>query len=157
MVLVSREDKKKVYSYLFKEGVLTVKKDGFKKEHDDIKGVHNLHVMMVMKSLASRDLVKFIFNWRWFYYYLTDDGIKAIRDELHLPSTAFPATLTKQAKGTRGGDAEDRKGGKGKGKGKGGKGGKGKGWGRERGYQNDGEAGGAEKEQANAEAPAQAE
>ena len=33
-------------------GVLTVKKDGYKKKHDDVD-VPNLHVMMVMKSLES--------------------------------------------------------------------------------------------------------
>ena len=57
MVLVSRKNRKMILEYLFKEGVLAVKKDGFKAKHDDID-VPNLHVMMVMKSLASRDLVK---------------------------------------------------------------------------------------------------
>merc|ERR1719311_31256 len=79
--------------YLFKEGVLCVKKDGMKAKHDDIP-VPNLHVMMVMKSLASKDYVKFKFNWRWFYYFLTDKGIEYLREVLHLPPQVFPATLT---------------------------------------------------------------
>merc|ERR1712110_685785 len=111
---------------------------GMRHDHIDVP---NLHVMMVMKSLASRDLVKMKFNWQWFYYFLSDTGIEHLREELHLPSSVFPATLTKQTKmyrqGAPQGDVEDRKGsGKGKGKGKG------KGW--SRGYEGEG----AEKEAA---------
>lgn len=117
-----------ILEYLFKEGVLAVQKDGLKAKHDHID-VPNLHVMMVMKSLCSRDLVKEKFNWQWFYYFLSDTGIEHLREELHLPSTEQPATLTKQTKlfrpGGPQGDEEDRKGGR-KGKGKGF--GKGKGW-----------------------------
>merc|ERR1712228_522744 len=98
-----------------------------------------LHVMMVMKSLLSKDLVKMKFNWGWFYYFLSDTGIEALREELHLPSTVYPATLTKQTKmyrpGGPQGDEEDRKG-KGKGFGKGKGKGKGKGW--SRGYEGEG-------------------
>merc|ERR1719421_1858977 len=92
--------------------------------------------MMVLKSLASKDYVKFKFNWQWFYYFLTDSGIEYLREVLHLPAQVFPQTLTKQQRPQRAGyDGEDRewgkgkgkKGGKGKGKGKGKKGSKG-GW-----------------------------
>ena len=79
---------------------------------------------MVMKSLASKDYVKFKFNWRWFYYFLTDKGIEYLRDVLHLPAQVFPATLTKQTRPARpgaenpaeatGGDGEKGKGKKGK-------------------------------------------
>jgi len=128
--LVSRKDRKLILEYLFKEGVLTVAKDGMKPKHDHID-VTNLRVMMVMKSLASRDYVKVTFNWQWFYYFLTDAGIEYLREVLHLPAKVFPATLTKQqrtrAGGGPGGDDEPRKG-KGKGKGK-----KGKGWGKGKG------------------------
>jgi len=133
MVLVSRKNKKTVLEYLFKEGVIAIQKDGFKEKHDDID-VPNLHCMMVMKSLASRDLVKMTFNWQWFYYILTDEGIEYLREALYLPAQVLPATLTKQARTQRTGgpdpedDGEGRKG-KGKGKGKGGgKGKKGGGW-----------------------------
>merc|ERR1712190_143548 len=91
--------------------------------------------MMVMKSLLSRDMVKMKFNWQWFYYFLTDDGIEHLREVLHLPSTVSPLTMTKQTKTLRGpADDEERKG-KGKGKGKKGKGKKG-GW-SSRGYEGD--------------------
>lgn len=45
MVLVSRKNKKMILENLFKEGVLAVKKDGLKKQHDDIE-VPNLHVLL---------------------------------------------------------------------------------------------------------------
>merc|ERR1719316_1930111 len=122
MVLVSRKNKKLILENLFKEGVLTVKKDGFKEKHDQID-VPNLHVMMVMKSLLSRDLVTMKFNWQWFYYFLNDDGIEYLRQQLFLPANVMPDTLTKQTRQRA--DDDEGKGGKkgGKGKGK-----KGKGW-----------------------------
>merc|ERR1712039_835389 len=96
-------------------------KDGMKAKHDHID-VPNLHVMMVMKSLTSRDLVKMKFNWQWFYYFLEDKGIEHLREVLHLPPGVFPATLTKQTRSNRsGGDDGERGERKGKGKGKKGK------------------------------------
>merc|ERR1719183_894248 len=87
--------------------------------------------MMVMKSLESKGLVKSHFNWQWFYYFLNDEGIAALREDFHLPATVFPATLTKQSRPQRSGDPATSYGDgerKGKGKGKGGKGkGRGKG------------------------------
>lgn len=145
MVLVSRKNRKLILEYLFKEGVVTVAKDGMKAKHEHID-VPNLHVMMVMKSLTSRDYVKQKFNWQWFYYFLSDSGIEYLREVLSLPPQVFPATLTKQTRPTRSGqpmDDEDRpkgKGGKGKSKGKG----KGGGWARGKG----GYDGEAEKEEA---------
>ena len=71
MVLVSRKNRKAVLEYLFKEGVIAVQKDGLKPKHDHID-IPNLHVMMVMKSLASRDIVIEDFSWQW-YETLIDD------------------------------------------------------------------------------------
>jgi len=131
MVLVSRKDRKLILEYLFKEGVLAVQKDGMKVKHEQID-VPNLRVMMVMKSLASRDYVKMKFNWQWFYYFLTDSGIEYLREVLHLPAQVFPATLTKQQRPTRTPGAGGEDGERPKGKGKKGKG-KGKGWGKGKG------------------------
>merc|ERR1719335_824382 len=81
-----------------------------------------------MKSLESKGMVTSKFNWQWFYYFLSDEGIEYLRGELHLPAQVFPATLTKQSRPQRAGvsdpagrygDEGERKG-KGKGKGKGG-------------------------------------
>merc|ERR1719316_2121974 len=76
---------------------------------------------MMMKSLTSKDFVKEKFNWQWYYYFLTDEGIEHLREVLHLPAQVFPTTLTKQrptrpAMAAAGGDDG---GGRGKGWGKG--------------------------------------
>merc|ERR1719207_452296 len=75
---------------------------------------------MLMKSLTSKDFVKEKFNWQWYYYFLTDQGIEHLREVLHLPAQVFPSTLTKQ-RPTRPAlaGADQAEGGKGKGKGKG--------------------------------------
>merc|ERR1719265_2458454 len=123
-------NRRTILEHLFKEGVMVVKKDptwAVLKDHHEIEGVPNLHVRMVMKSLASRDLVDEKFNWQWYYYFLKNEGIEHLREVLHLPAQVFPSTLTKQrpsrpAMAAAGGDEG---GGKCWGKGKG----KGKGWG----------------------------
>jgi len=104
---------------------MVVKHDPRAHRHNELEDVHNLHVMMVLKSLCSRNYVSEKFNWQWHYYFLTNEGIDYLRDVLHLPATVFPSTLTKQrptrpALAAAGGD----EGGKGWGKGKG------KGWGK---------------------------
>merc|ERR1711920_26056 len=103
--------------------VLIVKKDPRACKHNELEDIPNLHVMMVLRSLCSRNYVDEKFNWQWYYYFLTNEGIDYLRDVLHLPAHVFPATLTKQ-RPTRpalmqGGDAGGDGWGKGKGKGKG--------------------------------------
>jgi len=140
MVLVPKANRKAILEYLFKEGVLTCKKDGLKAKHDDID-VPNLQVMMVMKSMVSRAMVTEKFNWRWHYFFLTNEGIDYLRGELNLPAQVCPATLTKQQKPSRpqlsgGGEGNfggKSEGGKGKGKGSWGKGSWGKGKGKGKG------------------------
>ena len=95
MVIISRQNRRTVYTQLFNDGVLVVKKDFAKKEHDDTK-VPNLHVLMLLKSLASRNLVTNKFSWGWNYYILNDQGIEYLREFLGLPATAAPQTMTKQ-------------------------------------------------------------
>ena len=73
------------------------------RNHDDIKvdgsgvEVPNLQVCNLMKSLKSRGYVKESFNWQWFYWYLTNEGIEYRREYLHLPTEVMPNTLKKQA------------------------------------------------------------
>ncbi len=59
--------------------------------------VKNLHVIKVMQSLVSRGFVRETFNWQWFYYYLTDDGVAYLRNFLHLPAEIVPLTFKKSA------------------------------------------------------------
>ena len=57
MVLVPKESKKKIYKYLLQEGVIVVKKDSYLPKHQHLTDVANLHVMMIIKSLKSKDFL----------------------------------------------------------------------------------------------------
>merc|ERR1719310_263734 len=120
MVLISKKNRKTILEHLFKEGVMVVKKDGKAHRHNELEEVPNLHVMMVMRSLCSQSYVTEKFNWQWYYYFLTNEGIEYLREVLHLPAQVFPSTLTKQ-RPTRpalaGADQASDAGGRGKGKG----------------------------------------
>lgn len=100
-----------------------MKKDPSKEVHAECN-VPNLHVMQVMKSLNSRGYVRLIYNWRWFYYFLTDEGIEYLRNYLALPSEIQPATLMRPTtKPSRpGGERQEGGGGRGGGFGRGDKG-----------------------------------
>merc|ERR1719454_2525361 len=74
---------------------------------------------MLMKSLTSNDFVKEKFNWQWYYYFLTDEGIEHLREVLHLPPQVLPATLTKQQRPQRHANPAEASGERGYGKGKG--------------------------------------
>jgi len=63
MVLVSKENKRKIYEYLLKEGVIVVKKDAYLPKHQHLTDVPNLHVMMIVKSLKSRGYLQDVFSW----------------------------------------------------------------------------------------------
>merc|ERR1712094_143445 len=63
---------------------------------NELEDIPNLHVMMVMKSMCSKNFVTEKFNWMWHYYFLTNEGIEYLREYLNLPATVFPSTLTKQ-------------------------------------------------------------
>eukprot|EP00921_Rhytidocystis_pertsovi_P002312 GHVQ01003952.1.p1 GENE.GHVQ01003952.1~~GHVQ01003952.1.p1 ORF type:complete len:170 (-),score=32.87 GHVQ01003952.1:107-616(-) len=118
--LIPKRNKKAIYEYLFKEGVLVVQKDakivkhpeiGQSEEEDKKVDVPNLHVMMTLKSLHSRNYVDEKFTWQHHYYFLTNEGIEYLREYLHLPPSVFPATLTKKSSGGGGGRGGDRGGG----------------------------------------------
>merc|ERR1719488_401519 len=102
---------------------MCVKHDPNAQKHNELDDVPNLHVMMVLRSMASRNYVSEKFNWLWHYYFLTNEGIDYLRDFLHLPATVFPSTLTKQrptrpalagAEGVSPGGGGDKGWGKGK-------------------------------------------
>ena len=62
MVLVSKENKRKIYEYLLNEGVIVVKKDSYLPRHQQL-AVPNLHVQMIVKSLKSKGFLQEVFNW----------------------------------------------------------------------------------------------
>ena len=84
-MLIPKKDRLTVYKYLFTEGVMYAKKDGNLPKHPDLE-VPNLYVMKLMQSLHARELVKEIYAWRTFYWYLNDEGIEYLREYLSLPA-----------------------------------------------------------------------
>jgi small subunit ribosomal protein S10e len=96
-MLIPKENRKKIYEYLFKEGVLVAKKDYNAPKHPDID-VPNLHVIKALQTLNSKGLVKTQFSWQHYYYFLNDQGIQYLREYLHLPSEIVPATFKKTGK-----------------------------------------------------------
>jgi len=93
-MLIPKKNRIAVYAYLFKEGVLVAKKDFALPKHPDID-VPNLQVIKLMQSMKSRNYVKENFNWQYYYYYLTNEGIEYLREYLHLPPEIVPVTLKK--------------------------------------------------------------
>lgn len=101
-----------VFTYLFKEGVLVVKKDTIANSHPQIEGPTNLEVLCLMKSLESRGFVRITFSWQYNYCYLTAEGLEYLREYLALPADTLPATHKKtESRGPAGG-GRDEDGGK---------------------------------------------
>nr|AAX48886.1 S10 [Suberites domuncula] len=92
-MLIPKKNRKTIYEYLFKEGVLVAKKDFNAPQHPDIETVPNLQVIKALQSLKSRGYVKEQFAWRHYYWYLTNEGIQYLREYLHLPQEIVPSTL----------------------------------------------------------------
>jgi len=95
-MLVPKKNRRAVYSFLFKEGVIVAKKD-FLIKHPNLE-VPNLQVVKLMQSLKSRGHVKENFNWQYYYFTLTSQGIDYLREYLHLPADVLPDTMKKQTK-----------------------------------------------------------
>ena len=100
MVLVSKAQRREVFKYLLKEGVIVVKKDAYLPLHQHVSSVPNLQVMMIVKSLKSRGCLNQAYNWGWSYYFLTHQGVSYLINELGLPSDSkiLPATYSKKGK-----------------------------------------------------------
>ncbi|XP_038261521.1 40S ribosomal protein S10-like [Dermochelys coriacea] len=75
--------------------MMVAKKDVHIPKHPELedKNVPNLHVMKAMQSLKSCGYVKEKFDWRHFYWYLTNEGIQYLHDYLHLPPEIVLVTL----------------------------------------------------------------
>ncbi|DBB01442.1 hypothetical protein WJX77_005693 [Trebouxia sp. C0004] len=97
-MLISKKNRREVYKYLFKEGVLQAEKDFNLASHPEIEGIPNLQVIKLMQSFKSRELVTELFAWRHYYWFLTDEGIEYLRVYLNLPSEIVPATLKKSTR-----------------------------------------------------------
>ena len=84
-----------------------MKKDTVSPTHPHIEGATNLEVMMLMKSLQSREYVRITFSWQHNYCYLTEKGIEYLRNYLALPQEIVPATHKKSAGRPEGRDREE--------------------------------------------------
>lgn len=69
-------------------------------KHPEIK-VPNLYVIKLMFSLKSRGYVEEKFNWWFYYWWLTNEGMEYLREHLHLPESIVPATLKAPARQER--------------------------------------------------------
>ncbi len=98
-MLIPKDNRKKIYQYLFQEGVLVAKKDYNAAKHTDID-VPNLQVIKALQSMTSKGLVNTRFSWQYYYYYLTNEGIEFLRKELALPAEIVPRTFIKSSKPT---------------------------------------------------------
>ena len=82
---------------VYTEGVVYAKKDYSLPQHPDIP-VPNLQVIKLMQSFKSKEYVKEIFSWQYYYYYLTNEGIEYLREYLNLGPDVVPDTLKKSAR-----------------------------------------------------------
>jgi len=92
---------------LGEEGVLFAEKDYQLEKHPEID-VRNLYVIKLMQSFKSRELVKEIFAWRHYYWFLTPKGVEFLREYLNLPEDIVPATHKSRARGDRPGGPPKR-------------------------------------------------
>ena len=96
MVLVSKAEKRAIYAYLLREGVIVVKKDNYLPAHQHIPEVPNLKVMMIVKSLKSQGFLQDVFNWQWSYYTVTNKGVNFLTKALGVSSDVVPSTYKKK-------------------------------------------------------------
>lgn len=57
---------------------MVAKESPFAPKHMELD-VPNLHVLKEMKSLKSRGYITQQFNWGYYYWYLTNEGIEFLR------------------------------------------------------------------------------
>ena len=111
MVLVTKEDRRLLFNYLLREGVIVVKKDAYLPQHQNVP-VANLHAMMVVKSLKSQGCLNEVYNWGWSYYFLTNKGVAHLIKELDLPVDKNIVPLTHNRKRVKPSAAAPEKEGK---------------------------------------------
>ena len=96
MVLITREERNKIFYSILMDGVITVKKE-FGIEHAYIK-VDNLKVWMLCKHLKSKEFLHEVFNWRHYYFSLTTSGVQYIKGALGISEAKVqPKTFAARA------------------------------------------------------------
>ncbi|CCJ30107.1 unnamed protein product [Pneumocystis jirovecii] len=89
-MIIPKNNRKKIYELLFKDGTLVAKKDFNAPSSVELQSVPNLQVIKACQSLTSRGYLKTQFSWQYYYYTLTNEGIDYLREWLHLPNEAIP-------------------------------------------------------------------
>merc|ERR1711936_1353214 len=92
---VNKHDRYKIHQFLFQEGVMIANKDRNLVYHDVLTDVKNIHVLLTLKSLASKGYVTETFSWMVRYYTLTETGVTYLRDVLNLDQNVVPKTYFK--------------------------------------------------------------
>lgn len=70
-MIISKENRKLIYTSLFQEGVMVAPKE-FEIKHPELD-VPNLEVIKACQSLTSRGYVHTQFSWQWYFYTLTNE------------------------------------------------------------------------------------
>jgi len=84
---ISKENKTVVYTNLFKNGTMVIKKEKNKEKKNKTLLLKNL-----LKGLLSKGLVKESFSWQFYYYTLNDEGVNYLRKYLNIPEKVVPLT-----------------------------------------------------------------
>ncbi|KAG4303824.1 hypothetical protein PORY_002753 [Pneumocystis oryctolagi] len=97
-MLIPKDNRRKIYELLFKDGTLVAKKDFNAPSSMELQNVPNLQVIKACQSLTSRGYLKTQFSWQYYYYTLTNEGIDYLREWLHLPNEIVPNTCKRHAR-----------------------------------------------------------
>jgi len=73
-MLIPKKNRREVYKYLFKEGVLEATKDFNLPRHSEELDVPNLQVIKLMQSFTSLEYVTERFAWRHYYWHTHADA-----------------------------------------------------------------------------------
>ena len=96
-MIIPKKNKILVYNNIFSEGVIAVADNAMLPKHCDLD-LPNLQVMKLCQSLCSRGYLKKRYSWRWYYYFLTNEGLAYMRDYLgNLPEEVVPKTHVQTA------------------------------------------------------------
>lgn len=86
-MIITKEEKISIYTDLFKNGTMVIKRD--KKKENKIK---SLPVKVILEGLKSKGMVKETFSWQFHFYTLSDEGVKYLQNYLNIPEKVVPLT-----------------------------------------------------------------
>merc|ERR1712170_209702 len=101
-MIIPNPQRRAIYEFLFREGVLCAPKNIWIKENPVISRdkatkvpVTNLQVVHLMKSFTSKKYVTHQYAWRTHYWFLTNEGVTFLRAQLGANDTVVPRTWQK--------------------------------------------------------------